>query len=137
MDLHRSVFQFVPVSFAGVVFLALSGGHAVAQEDRFVPVTDAMLQNPSPDDWLMWRRTLNGWGYSPLDQIDRENVGDLQMVWTRALAPGAQEGTPLAYGGTLYMPNPNEVVQAIDAVTGDLKWEYRRDIPVICIANKV
>ena len=129
MDLHRSVFQLVPVSLAGVVFLALSGGHAVAQEDRFVPVTDAMLQNPSPDDWLMWRRTLNGWGYSPLDQIDRENVGDLQMVWTRALAPGAQEGTPLAYGGTLYMPNPNEVVQAIDAVTGDLKWEYRRDIP--------
>ena len=133
MDLHRSVFRLVPVSLAGVVFLALSGVHAVAQsvaqEDRFVPVTDVMLQNPSPDDWLMWRRTLNGWGYSPLDQIDRENVGDLQMVWTRALRPGAQEGTPLAYGGTLYMPNPNEVVQAIDAVTGDLKWEYRRDIP--------
>ncbi len=133
MDLHRSVFRLVPVSLAGVVFLALSGVHAVAQSaaqaDRFVPVTDAMLQNPSPDDWLMWRRTLNGWGYSPLDQIDRENVGDLQMVWTRALAPGAQEGTPLAYGGMLYMPNPNEVVQAIDAVTGDLKWEYRRAIP--------
>ncbi len=102
---------------------------SAAQNDGFVPVTDAMLQNPSPDDWLMWRRTLNGWGYSPLDQIDRENVGELQMVWTRALAAGAQEGTPLAYGGMLYMPNPNEVVQAIDAVTGDLKWEYRRDIP--------
>ena len=99
------------------------------QNEGYVPVTDAMLQDPSPDDWLMWRRTLNGWGYSPLDQIDRENVGELQMVWTRALAPGAQEGTPLAYDGTLYMPNPNEVVQAIDAVTGDLKWEYRRDIP--------
>ena len=55
----------------------------------FVPVTDAMLQNPSPDDWLMWRRTLNGWGYSPLDQIDRNNVGDLRLVWTRALARGA------------------------------------------------
>ena len=51
------------------------------------------------------------------------------MVWSRALGQGAQQGTPLAYGGTLYMPNPNDVVQALDAVTGDLRWEYRRDVP--------
>ncbi len=98
-------------------------------EADFVPVTDAMLQNPADGDWLMWRRTLDGWGYSPLDQIDRDNVGDLRMVWTRALAPGAQQGTPIAYGGRLYMPNPNDIIQALDAVTGDLLWEYRRDIP--------
>ena len=97
--------------------------------DGFVPVTDAMLENPAPGDWLMWRRTQNGWGYSPLDQINRDNVGDLQMVWTRALSSGSQEGTPIAYGGTLYFPNPNDVTQAIDAVTGDLKWEYRRELP--------
>ena len=48
----------------------------------------------------------------------RENVGDLRMVWSRALHPGTQEGTPLAYGGVLYMPNPRDVIQAIDAVTG-------------------
>ncbi len=116
-----------------VIVVGLFGlGVAVAEgqaDDGFVPVTDEMLQNPSPDDWLMWRRTLNGWGYSPLDQIDRDNVRDLQMVWTRGLSPGSQEGTPIAYAGTLYMPNPNEQVQAIDAVTGDLKWDYRRDIP--------
>ena len=98
-------------------------------EADFVSVTDAMLQEPADGDWLMWRRTLDGWGYSPLDQIDRDNVGDLRMVWTRALAPGAQQGTPIAYGGRLYMPNPNDIIQALDAVTGDLLWEYRRDIP--------
>ena len=97
--------------------------------DDFVPVTDAMLQDPSPDDWLMWRRTLDGWGYSPLDQITRENVGKLRMVWTRALTRGSQQGTPLAYDGVLYMPNPRDVIQAIDAVTGDLKWEHRREVP--------
>ena len=102
---------------------------ASPDEDAFVPVTDAMLESPAPGDWLMWRRTLDGWGYSPLDQIDRDNVRDLRMVWTRALATGAQEGTPLAYGGRLYMPNPKDHLQAIDAVTGDLLWEYRRDIP--------
>ena len=94
---------------------------------NFVPVTDAVLQDPAPDDWLMWRRTLDSWGYSPLDQIDRDNVEAIQMVWTRALGPGLQQGTPLVYNGVLYMPNPRDVIQAIDAVTGDLLWEYRRD----------
>ena len=104
---------------------------AAAAQDAadFVSVTDAMLQDPDPADWLMWRRTLDTWGYSPLDQIDRGNVGDLRMVWTRALGPGLQQGTPLVYDGVLYMPNPRDVIQAIDAVTGDLIWEYRRDRP--------
>ena len=97
--------------------------------DDFVPVTDATLQNPEAADWLMWRRTLNGWGYSPLDQINRSNVRDLQMVWSRALYPGRQQATPLVYDGVLYMPNPNDVIQAIDGVTGDLVWEHRRVVP--------
>ena len=88
-----------------------------------------MLQDPAPGDWLTWRRTLDGWGYSPLDQIDRGNVGDLRMVWSRALAPGRQEGTPLAYGGVLYMPQASDVIEAIDAATGDLIWQHRRDLP--------
>ena len=115
---------------AAAALVAFAAGTAPAQPaGDFVPVTDAMLQEPAPGDWLMWRRTLDGWGYSPLDQIDRDNVGELRMVWTRGLAAGSQQGTPLAYGGVLYMPNPRDVIQAIDAVTGDLLWEYRRDRP--------
>ena len=94
-----------------------------------MPVTDAMLQNPDPADWLMWRRTLDLWGHSPLAEIDRGNVGELKMVWTRALGPGIQEGTPLVYDGVMYFPNPSDLVQALDAATGDLKWEYRRSLP--------
>ena len=105
-----------------------AAAHAQASDD-FVPVTDAMLQDPDPDDWLMWRRTLDTLGYSPLDQIDRGNVGDIRMVWTRALGPGLQQGTPVVYDGVMYMPNPRDVIQALDAVTGDLIWEYRRDRP--------
>ncbi|MCH2253606.1 MAG: PQQ-binding-like beta-propeller repeat protein [Vicinamibacterales bacterium] len=118
-------------AIAGVVLLwGPAGAPAQAQSsDDFVPVTDAMLQAPAPDDWLMWRRTLDGWGYSPLDQITRENVSGLRMVWTRALTRGSQQGTPLAYDGVLYMPNPRDVIQAIDAATGDLKWEHRREVP--------
>ena len=51
------------------------------------------------------------------------------MVWTRGLDPGIQEGTPLVHDGVMYFPNPSDVMQAIDAATGDLLWEYRRTVP--------
>ena len=105
---------------------------AEAQESPadLVPVTDAMLQNPDPADWLMWRRTLDGWGYSPLDQVDRDNVRELKMVWSRALVQGgSQQGTPLVYDGIRCMPNPNDVTQAVNAATGVLIWEYCRNLP--------
>ena len=109
--------------------LALTAaGVAVAQQKPFVPVTDAMLENPPDADWLSWRRTQGLWGYSPLDQISRRNVAELRLVWTRPLGPGIQEGTPLVHDGVMYFPNPNDLTQAIDAATGDLIWEYRRPV---------
>ena len=45
------------------------------------------------------------------------------------MTAGSQQGTPLAYGGVMYLPNPKDVIQAIDAVTGDLIWEHRREVP--------
>ena len=98
-------------------------------QSEFVPVTDRVLQNPDPADWLMWRRTLDTWGFSPLTEVNRKNVGSLRMVWTRALGPGIQEGTPLVYRGVMYFPNPSDLVQAINAASGDLLWEYRRSLP--------
>ncbi len=128
MRLHRLASLLVlSLGFTGLQ-LGPASVHAQSSND-FTPVTDAMLANPSPDDWLMWRRTLDGWGYSPLDQITRDNVDSLNLAWTRALRTGSMEGTPLAYDGVIYMPNSSDAIQAIDAVTGDLKWEYLRDLP--------
>ena len=93
------------------------------------PVTDAMLRDPDPNDWLMYRRTYDGWGYSPLDAIDRDNVGDLQLAWVWAMADGRNQPTPLVYDGVMYLASPGNVVQALDAVTGTLLWEYRRPLP--------
>jgi alcohol dehydrogenase (cytochrome c) len=98
-------------------------------ERAFVPVTDAMLENPAPADWLMWRRTQNGWGYSPLDEIDKRNVARLEQVWSHPLGMGIQESTPLVYAGVMYVPNNGDYVQAFDAATGALLWEYRRQFP--------
>ena len=120
---------YIASGILAAAIAVVAAAPALAQEDRIRPVTDAELENPSPDDWLMWRRTLDGWGYSPLDQINRENVGDLQMVWSRGLRPGRQQGTPLVRDGVMFMPNPRDIIQAIDAVTGDLIWEHRRDRP--------
>lgn len=97
--------------------------------DDFVPVTDAMLRQPAAADWLMWRRTYDGWGYSPLTTIDRSNVARLELVWSRSLEEGMQEATPLVYHGVLYMPNPRDVIQALNPADGKLLWEYRRQMP--------
>src|SRR6267143_6764204 len=103
-----------------------------AQVQNFRPVTEPMLRNPAPGDWLNWRRTDNAWGFSPLDQINRQNVQQLQLSWSWAMDDsGAQEATPLVYDGVLYLPNPRGVIQALDGATGDLIWEYRPEAPQI------
>ena len=105
---------------------ALSGSlWLFAQVKDFRPVTETMLRNPPPDDWLNWRRTDNAWGYSPLDQIKRDNVQKLQLAWSWVMEDGAQESTPLVHDGIMYLPNPHGVIQALDAATGDLIWEYQ------------
>jgi PQQ-dependent dehydrogenase (methanol/ethanol family) len=96
---------------------------------RYVPVTDAMLQKPDASDWLMWRRTLDGWGYSPLNQINRSNVAQLKMVWAHGLGPGNQEGTPLVHDGVMYVPDPGDHILAVDVKSGDVIWDYRRKLP--------
>ncbi len=110
-------------------FVAVTFVCAAAQAQQFTPVTSKMLAEPDPSDWLMWRRTLNSWGFSPLNQINKANVQKLSMVWTRGMGPGVQEGIPLVYKGVMYLPNPSDYIQAIDAVTGQLKWEYKRQYP--------
>jgi alcohol dehydrogenase (cytochrome c) len=100
-----------------------------AAQRRIAAVTDAVLRKPPAADWLMWRRTLDSWGYSPLDEITRANVSRLEQVWSRSLSAGIQEGTPLVRAGVMFMPNPLDVVQALDAATGDVLWEYRRQLP--------
>ena len=111
---------------SALIAVALAAPPVSAQVEDYTPVTDAMLQDPDPSDWLSWRRTLDGQAHSPLDQIDTGNVGDLRLVWSWALRPGPQQTTPLVHDGVLYIANPGEIVQALDAATGDLVWEYDR-----------
>ncbi len=96
---------------------------------KITPVTDAELANPPAGDWLTWRRTYDDSGFSPLKQINRSNVAELRSKWTWSLPPGANEATPLVHDGVIFVHSYADHVQALDATTGDLLWQYTRQIP--------
>ena len=93
---------------------------------NYVPVTDAMLRNPPPGDWLMARRNYQAWSYSPLNEITRDNVKDLKLAWVWAIRDqgGANQNMPLVHGGIIYVVNPGNVIQALDGKNGELIWEH-------------
>ena len=93
---------------------------------KLTPVTDAMLLDPPASDWLMWRRTYNGWGFSPLDQVNRSNVKELQLAWSWSLPNGATETTPLVHDGVLFVQGYGDGMEALNAANGDLLWRYVR-----------
>ncbi len=101
-------------------------GLVVAGEVKnFTPVTDAMLRNPDPSDWLMIRGNYHATNYSPLNQITTQNVKDLQLQWVWAMNEGTNQPAPVVHNGIMYINNPGNIVQAIDARKGDLIWENR------------
>ena len=93
------------------------------------PVTDALLADPPPGDWLSWRRTRNSHGYSPLDQVTRDNVAGLNLAWSISIRQGNHQTTPLVHEGVMFLASPGNVVQALDAATGDVIWVYRHRLP--------
>src|SRR5262245_43769748 len=124
---HMSMRRNWKTSASMLPALLLAGTAAMAQAPQapnptaaMTPVTDAMLRDPPASDWLMWRRTYNGWGYSPLDQINKDNVKDLRPVWTWSLSSGATETTPIVHDGVLFIHNSADKIQALNGATGDL-----------------
>jgi alcohol dehydrogenase (cytochrome c) len=102
-------------------------GITVTGEVRnYVPVTDAMLRSPDPADWLMIRRDYRASSYSPLNQVTRDNVKDLRLVWSWAMNEGGtSQPAPIVHNGVVYLNNAGNIIQAIDARSGDLIWENR------------
>jgi alcohol dehydrogenase (cytochrome c) len=99
-----------------------------AQVQNYKPVTKEMLENPSPDDWLMFSRTYDAQRYSPLKQITRQNVGQLHLAWERGLPNGQTETIPIVHDGVMYVVSPGAAVEALNATNGDLLWEYKRKV---------
>jgi len=97
---------------------------------KYQPVTAERLQHPEDGNWLMIRRTYDGWGYSPLDQLTPANVARLKPVWVFSTGETrAHESAPIVNNGVMFVTTPMNQVIAIDARTGTLLWRYRRKRP--------
>jgi alcohol dehydrogenase (cytochrome c) len=111
-----------------VVAAALTLAPVFAQVQNYKPVTKEMLENPAPEDWLMFSRTYDAQRFSPLKQITKQNVGQLHLAWVRGLANGQTETIPIVHNGVLYVVTPGAAVEALNAANGDLLWEYQRKL---------
>jgi len=97
---------------------------------NYQPVTAERLRNPEEGNWLSIRRTYNGWGYSPLDQITPENVNKLKPLWVFSTGEAkVHEAAPVVNNGVMFVSTPNNQVIAIDVATGNVLWRYRKQRP--------
>ena len=103
----------------------LRGITLAGEAKNFTPVTEAMLLKPDPADWLMIRHDYSANNFSPLNQITASNANDLRLVWTWAMNNGTNQAAPIVHNGVMFINNPGNIVQALDARTGELIWENR------------
>lgn len=93
----------------------------------YKPVTTERLKKPEDNDWLMIRRTYDGWGHSPLKQITTGNVNKLQPVWVMSTGmPSGHEAPPIVNNGVMFVATPGNQVIAVDAKAGTVLWRYTK-----------
>ena len=101
-------------------------------EDALPPVThERLLQGTQQAaDWLMFGGNYEGWRFSPLDDIDRDTVKNLQAAWIfQTGVPAQMQASPLVADGVMYLTAAYNKVFALDAATGDPIWKYDHPLP--------
>ncbi len=97
---------------------------------NYRPVTLDRLRKPADADWLMIRRSYDGWGYSPLSQITAANVSRLERVWMMETGvTNGHEAPPLVNNGVMFVSTPQKQVFALEAATSRVLWRYQRPLP--------
>jgi len=110
-------------------FARNAGAHAMRRVEGFRSVSKEELNQPQPRDWLNWRRTPDGQAHSPLDHISRDSVSKMTLKWSIAMHPGSNQPTPLVRDGVMFLTHAHNKIQAIEADSGDLIWEYQYEFP--------
>ena len=121
----------VAAAVLGAVFVQLPTSEMQARKKPlYHDVNDQRLRHPEPHNWLMYRRTYDGWGHSPLRQITSLNVVDLRPAWVFSTGVYGEhhQSAPIVNEGTMFVTTGTDVI-ALDAETGDLRWRYRRALP--------
>ncbi|HST75036.1 MAG TPA: methanol/ethanol family PQQ-dependent dehydrogenase [Acetobacteraceae bacterium] len=121
----------VKFAFAASLLGGVFTAPAIAAEvTNYAPVTKQRLENPEPGNWLLYRRTYDGHGFSPLKQINTTNIKNLVPVWT--FSTGVIEGheaPPMVNNGVMFVATPYGQVLALNAKTGDPIWRYKHQLP--------
>ncbi len=101
--------------------------HGVVTPSASIATYTAPKGDNTPADWTAYGRDTKGRRFSPFDQINRENVGELDLAWqfrTGRGDIGIDQNTPLQIGDTVYSCTTSNVVYALDADTGAEKWKF-------------
>src|ERR1700758_1834621 len=124
MRLDRMSYIRVLSALAALLFITQT---LQAESTVYPTVTDARLEHPDAGDWLMYRRTYDGSGVSPLKQIASSNVSPLTLAWSMSTdLLGAHETTTIVNHGRMFITTPQNNVIALDAKTGTQLWRYAR-----------
>ena len=115
---------------AGILGCFAAQGVAADEVSSYAPVTQQRLENPEAGNWLLYRRTYDGHGFSPLRQINTDSVRDLVPVWTYSTGTvEGHEAPPMVNNGMMFVTTPGMQVLALNAATGDLIWRYKENLP--------
>ncbi|MFS0865607.1 PQQ-binding-like beta-propeller repeat protein [Fredinandcohnia sp. 179-A 10B2 NHS] len=92
------------------------------------------LSTPPSGNWLTNGGDIRNGRYSPLDEINTSNVKNLKAEWVTSLGSGLDfkysgEATPIVYEGVMFTITGADEVQALDAKTGEMIWEYKPTLP--------
>src|SRR3954469_596427 len=99
------------VSTVAVIAQAPPQAPRPALLQNYPGVTAEQLKAPADSDWPMVRRTYDGWGYSPLQQITKGNVSRLQPVWSMSTGvTSGHQAPPIVAAGVMFVATPNNQV---------------------------
>src|SRR5260370_40837192 len=113
--------------FGGLSAVLLLTQQAHPASLAYPTVTDVRLQHPDAGDWLMYRRTYDGWGFSPLKEITSSNIHKLSLAWSLSTdLVGAHETAALGNHGRMFITTPQNNIIALDAKTGTQLWRYNK-----------
>ena len=122
--------RFVLMCLVGVLLIQAGAARGQSQDQAWEPITEERLLNPEDGDWMSYRRTYDVTGFSPLDQINRDNVGELRLVWAWSMRDGSRwVPTPIVANGLMYVAEGSGRVTAFDVVSGDVAWVHTRSYP--------
>jgi alcohol dehydrogenase (cytochrome c) len=137
-----------PVTQEGKPAAALSGAKGSAPPVARALTSERLLRARSePQNWLTYYGAYDGQRYSTLDQVNTENVKNLKPAWVFQYGVIGLQATPATYSfeaapivvdGVMYVSGWDGLVWALDAVTGQLLWQYKHAIPLdtpLCCGN--